>query len=123
MVMSAADADRMRCPFVKQASGNWALFLIEGKHVEWGHRFDPGIGYRVYIRFKDSMMSNVLPASEARKLANMISLRETNEDILNLGIMMKQMATQVERLNELWSKAGAPDLPLDIQNEKTRAVN
>lgn len=78
---------------------------------------------RVYIRFKDSMMSNVLPASEARKLANMISLRETNEDILNLGIMMKQMATQVERLNELWSKAGAPDLPLDIQNEKTRAVN
>lgn len=37
MVMSAADADRMRCPFVKQASGNWALFLIEGKHVEWGH--------------------------------------------------------------------------------------
>ena len=105
--------DLFRTPFVQQQSGGWALFLMQGKELEYGHRFDAGIGYRVYIKFKDSWMSNTFPAAEARKLAVMISRRETNEDILNLGIVVKQMAAQVEKLNAAWAARGAPDEPLD----------
>lgn len=111
--MLKTEQDLFRTPFVKQKSGRWALFLIEGKELEYGHRFDAGIGYRVYIKFKESRMCNSFPAGEARKLAVMISHRETNEDILNLGIVIKQMATQVERLNAAWAAQGAPDEPLD----------
>lgn len=102
-----------RTPLVQQSSGRWALFLIEGKELEWGHRFDSGIGYRVYIRFKDSMMSNVFLPDQARKAAVHMSKGETNEDILNMGIILKQMAAQVESLNKAWAAAGCPDAPLD----------
>lgn len=105
--------DNMRTPFVKQQSGRWALFLIEGKEIEYGHRFDPGIGYRVYIKFKDSIMANCFVAHEARKLAAMISQRETNEDILNIGIIIKQMAGQVVKLNDAWTALGCPEQALD----------
>lgn len=110
----AALADAMRTPFVKQDDG-WTLFLIQGKALEWGHRFDAGIGYRVFVRFSDSAMVNAFPANEAKKLATKISRGETNEDILNLGLVMKQMAMQVEKLNKAWAAAGAPDQPLDQQ--------
>lgn len=105
--------DLLRTPFMKKENGKWQLFLIQGKEIEYGHRFDAGIGYRVYIKFKDSWASNCLPAGEAKRLATMISNRETNEDILNLGIVIKQMAMQVDSLNKAWAALGAPDEPLD----------
>lgn len=103
--------DLIRTPFVKLKAG-WSLMLVEDKALAWGHRFDAGIGYRVFIKWTDSAISNVFPSSEAKKLATMISQRETNEDILNIGIQLKRLAAEVDRLNKAWAAAGAPDLPL-----------
>lgn len=107
--------DLFRTPFVQQQSGGWALFLIEGKELEYGHRFDAGIGYRVYIKFKDSWMSNSFPAGEARKLATMMEQRKhaPGSDELTLAGHIRDMAAQVEKLNKAWAAQGAPDQPLD----------
>lgn len=114
-------ANLMRTPFVRQQStGNWALFLIKNMALEWGHRFDAGIGYRVFIKFGESQMINAFPAGECRRVATMISNNETNEDILNIGIVMKRLADEVEKLNKQWAALGAPDQPLD-QMEGGRA--
>lgn len=107
-------AELSRTPLVQQKdSGCWSLFLIEGKELEWGYRFDAGIGYRVYIKFNDAMVANVFLPEQARKAAVQMSRRETNEDILNLGIVLKRMAADVDELNRAWAAAGCPDQPLD----------
>jgi len=111
-------AELSRTPLVLQkATGRWSLFLIEGKELEWGHRFDAGIGYRVYIKFKDAWVANVFLPDQARKAAVQMSKREQNEDILNLGIVLKRMAADVEALNKAWAAAGCPDQPLDKISE------
>lgn len=104
-------ADLQRVPFIKKGDG-WNLFLVQGKSLSWGHRFDEGIGYRVFIKFADSLMTNSFPAGEARRVATRISRGESNEDILNIGIHMKRMADEVDRLNKIWAAKGAPDKPL-----------
>lgn len=112
--------DLLRTPFNRQPNGTWQLFLIEGKEIEYGHRFDSGIGYRVYIRFRDSYNSNVLPASEAKKLATMMEGKKhyaADSDERTLAKAIRDMAKQVEALNRQWALLGAPDQPLDTIGE------
>jgi hypothetical protein len=108
-------AELQRVPFIKKPQG-WQLFLIKGKTLTWGHRFDENIGYRVFIKFSGSLMVNSFTASEARKVAYQISRNETSEDILNVGVVLKQMANQVEALNNAWAASGAKAKPLHETN-------
>lgn len=114
-------ADLTRTPFVKQKSGRWALFLIQGKEIEYGHRFDSGIGYRVYIKFKDSWMSNCFPAGEAKRLATMMEQRKyaPGSDEMTLAAHIRDMAGQVDALNKAWAARGAPEQPLDMMEGGT----
>lgn len=115
MIDPKKNAELFRTPFTKQSSGRWSLFLIEGKELEYGHRFDAGIGYRVYIKFKDSWMSNTFPAGEAKRLATMMENRkyQPGADELTLAGHIRAMAAQVDALNKAWAALGAPDEPLD----------
>jgi len=107
--------DMTRTPFVKQKSGKWSLFLISDKTIEWGHRFDAGIGYRVFIKFQDSLMANTFLDHQAAKMARLMRAKKSGppDEELVLAKKLEDMAKQVERLNELWAAAGVPDKPLD----------
>lgn len=106
-------ADLERTPFVRARSGEWTLLMLAGKELVWGHRFDAGIGYRVYVKYKDSLMSNVFPHNEAFNLSNKIRRGEDDIMIIALANHIRDMAAEVKKLNALWAAAGAPDTPLD----------
>lgn len=108
-------ADLTRTPFVKQKSGRWSLFLTSDKTLEWGHRFDSGLGYRVFLKFQDSLMANVFVPAQALKLSRKMRAKKsgpTDEELM-IADKLEEMAAQVKRLNELWDAAGTPDQPLD----------
>lgn len=108
------DPELTRTPFVQQKEGgNWVLFFIQGKIIEWGHRFDPETGYRVYVKFENSNVLNCFFADQARKAARlMLNDRIPSEDVLALAKTMKILADDVDSLNKAWALAGCPDTAL-----------
>lgn len=107
-----------RTPFIQQATGDWILLLPAGMSLEWGHSFDKDIGYRVFMKFKESKTMNLMPATTARIWAAHFSKNENRPDILNVCAALRDMSKQVDALNQAWAAAGAPDSPLEIQNER-----
>lgn len=105
--------NKNRTPFIQQASGDWVLLLPQGMHIEWGQRFDAEFGYRVFIKFVDSDVANVLPAVTAKIWAKKFMKDEMRADILAVCRALIEMAGVVEKLNTAWAAAGAPALPLD----------
>lgn len=115
--MVYTDKEKMRTPFIKGQKG-WVLSLLPEKVLEWGHRFDAEIGYRVYVKFQDSMMSNCFTAVEAKKLAKMMQERERGTEaydiqVLSLAGKIADMAAQVQRLNDIWLSQGGGEKTVD----------
>ena len=104
--------EKNRTPFVKQADGRTALFLIEGKTLEWGWRFDAEIGYRVMVKYTDSDVVNVFLPRQARRIAGNFS-KEQNTDVLQFMQHMKDLANTVEKMNTEWAAQGMPDLSME----------
>lgn len=103
-----------RTPFTQQASGEWLLILVAGYSLEWGHRFDADVGYRVYLKFAESINANVIPGRTAHIWANNITKNETRSEILMVAKALHDCGRQVEHLNKLWAEKGAQDVPLDV---------
>ena len=101
-----------RTPFVPQKDGTFVLILQVGYTLEWGHRFDSYLGYRVFIKFKECAVINAMPPSMARKWAVNIRKDEQMIDMLTLSRVLIELADQVEKLNNAWAAAGCPDEPL-----------
>lgn len=110
-------ADNIRTPFVQLDDGGWTLFILKDHQMSWGHRFDPGIGYRVYIQWTGSLMTNVFTPQQTRKMANMIQVKnENHENILQLSKVLIEMAKEVDRLNVAWRALGSKPQPLHEQH-------
>lgn len=107
------DEDLKRTPFVLQQSGHWALFLISGKQLEWGIKFDPYQGYRFFIKFNDSRIGNVFSGKEAIKSATALGRMSTTKEETELSKIMKENATIVNKLNYAWKILGKPPHPID----------
>lgn len=103
-----------RTPFIQQqVTGEWVLLLPAGMQVEWGQRFDKEIGYRVFVKFVDCTVANVMPPRTAAIWSRQFAKNENRPEILVVCKALKDMADICDRLNTAWAAAGAPDEPLD----------
>jgi len=59
-------------PIILMDRIGWVPHLIADKTVTWGHRFDEGIGYRVFLKYADSENINAFPTALARLIADQI---------------------------------------------------
>lgn len=100
-------------PFVPQKDGSFVLILREGYTLEWGHRFDAEIGYRVYLKFQECEAINAMPSTLARKWAVNIRKGEQMIEMLTVARVLIELADQVEKLNAEWAKLGCPENPLE----------
>ena len=106
-------ADLQRTPFVEQKSGHWALFLIEGKALVWGIRFDSNQGYRFFVKFEDSKVGNVFSDKEAIKQATALGRIATSNEEKELSKAIRTNAIITKKLQAAWIMMGKPDAPLD----------
>lgn len=93
-------------PFVQTPEGRWNLVLDKPQQVEWGHRFDAGVGYRVFVKFIGAQATNIMGAHTARVFAKNISAGEAGDDVKALAAGMNLMAEQIDKLNQAWFAAG-----------------
>jgi hypothetical protein len=109
-------------PLMQAGKDYWVWSLEKGRVLEWGHRFDEGIGYRVFLKYVDSFATCAFYTSQVRKLAHQIEKNEVTPQILQLAPILRQLANDVEKLNKLWAKKGCPDLRIDQLAEKTGEI-
>lgn len=111
--MVRGNPELLQTPLKNGQNGNISVFLIQDSNLIWGHVFNKTLGYRVYIKYEGSLMQNEFSAEQARLVADYISKGENNEDILNIGIVLKQTANKIDILNAAWERQGKPTIPLD----------
>lgn len=99
-------------PFVYLDRTGWVPNLMPGMTIDFGTRFDAGIGYRVFFKYSQSEKINAFPALMAEWLAEKVK-RMPQPIYKELAKNLVQAASECAKMNELWAKAGCPDEPID----------
>lgn len=100
-------------PFVYFDRIGWQPNLLPGGVLDFGHRFDAGIGYRVFFKYVDSDDINAFPPAMAEALAEKVK-RMPQPMYKELAKNLTTAAASCRKMNDLWAAAGAPDEPVDV---------
>lgn len=103
-------------PFIFRGASGWTLALVDGRVLEWGHRFDEGIGYRVFMKYEGAESINAFPASIARQIAHKYRNDKT-DTAKQICKVLVSTAEECEQLNKIWAARGAKDSALMHDSE------
>lgn len=109
-----------RVPF-RNDGANIVFEPEQNREIVWGHQFDAGVGYRIYIRYADGHFKNVFHAHIVRELTKGMFKMTKDTDSIYVLSKIRDMAYEVDRLNTLWAQAGSPPQPLDQIGEAGHA--
>lgn len=107
-------------PFVYLQRTGWVPNLIADKAIDFGTRFDAGIGYRVFFKYAESDDINAFPAAMAHGIAAKVKMMP-QPVYKELAKNLTLAAENAEKMNNLWAAAGCPDEPVDVIKESGHA--
>lgn len=99
-------------PIVLMPRTGWTPHIFLDRPLEWGTRFDAGVGYRVFLKYQDSENINIFPAEIARGHAEKIKAM-VNPQFKRLAKLLIDACDTCDKMNKIWADAGAPDVPVD----------
>ena len=111
-----ASAHTITCdaPYGTHPDGGHGLHIPAGRVIAWGHAFCPVRGYRVMLRFTDSVAHNTMAPDTARWIADH-DLDPSAPEAAQLAAILREMADQADALTRAWILAGRKPLPLDAE--------
>lgn len=99
---------------VCERPGGIGFHIPAGRAVEWGHDFCLMRGYRVYLRFPDSVARASMAPETVRRLvaAEFPVPSEAEAQFIDA---LRRMADQADALTAAWIQAGRRPVPLDAE--------
>ena len=87
----------------------WIISSPAGRQIVIGHAFDENRGYRVTLKFSDSVSWNSLSVEAAMAVVRTLREQEIrNADAGAIAIEIERWAHRCERLNTGWALLGSP---------------
>ena len=99
-------------PIIFLPRTGWTPHIEMDKPLAWGHRFDPGIGYRVFLKYADSENINAFPPLVMHGIIQKIK-QMAHPQLKILAKNLNEVNESCEKMNKIWADAGCPDAPID----------